>query len=273
MLYNSRNDNMVTTGKTEKYINEKLAEKGALLFSLLDPIDYRSPKEVVAVAKAVTKGGADVLLLGGSSGVQGEMLDGVTKEIKDAIDGIPLVLFPGNVATITKYADAIYFQSLLNSRNPYWHAQVQMLGAPVIKAAGIEPLPVGYILIEPGGTAGWVGDANLVPREKPRIAAGLALAGEYLGNRLIVTDVGSNPKLQGFGPVPTEMVREVKKAISVPYIVAGGISATKDVHEILGSGADIVQIGTAIENKDNVKNIVSSLSEAVKEEGAKKLRK
>lgn len=266
---------MVTTGKTEKYINEKLAEKGALLFSLLDPIDYRSPKEVVAVAKAVTKGGADVLLLGGSSGVQGEMLDGVTKEIKDAIDGIPLVLFPGNVATITKYADAIYFQSLLNSRNPYWHAQVQMLGAPVIKAAGIEPLPVGYILIEPGGTAGWVGDANLVPQTKPKIAAALALTGQYLGNRFIVTDTGSNPRLQGMGPIPAAMIKEVRKAIDVPYIVGGGVKSEKELRIAYQAGADAVQIGTAFEDSGNAEQAYKKallFSRVAKEEGARKLK-
>ncbi len=263
----------IKPGKVEKYINEKLEDKGALLFMVIDPLDYKNKDDAVKAGIGCASGGADVILVGGSVGVQGELLDYVAKEIKSGISDIPLVLFPGNIATISSHADAIYFMSMLNARNPYWIVQAQMLSAPTIRQLGVEPLPVGYIVVKPGGTVGWVGDANLVPREKPRIAAGLALAGEYLGNRLIVTDVGSNPKLQGFGPVPTEMVREVKKAISVPYIVAGGISATKDVHEILGSGADIVQIGTAIENKDNVKNIVSSLSEAVKEEGAKKLRK
>ncbi len=265
---------MISIGKTEKYINEQLGAKGALLFSLIDPVDYRSDKEVVATAKAVTKGGTDVLLLGGSSGVQGTMLDDVTREIKEEID-IPLVLFPGNVATITKYADAIYFQSLLNSRNPYWHAQVQMLGAPLIRAAKIEPLPVGYILIAPGGTAGWVGDANVVPQSKPKIAAALALTGQYLGNRFIVTDTGSNPRLQDHGPIPPEMIREVRRAIDVPYIVGGGVISEKELRLAYQSGADAVQIGTAFENSRGAElayKKAKMFSRVAREEGAKKLK-
>ncbi len=265
----------IKKGKVEKYIDETLESKGAMLFSLIDPIDYKSWKDIVNTAKAVDKGGADVLLIGGSSGVQGSMLDEVTKAIKESIS-IPIVLFPGNVATITKYADAIYFQSLLNSRNPYWHAQVQMLGAPIIKMAGIEPLPVGYILISPGGTAGWVGDANLVPQEKPKLAAALALTGQYLGNRLIVTDTGSNPRLQGCGPIPSEMIKAVKSTIDVPYIVGGGILSTKELATVYKSGADIVQIGTAFEQGASSASVVrkaSMFARVTKEEGLKKLKK
>jgi phosphoglycerol geranylgeranyltransferase len=257
--------------KVEKYINETIESKGAMLFSLMDPVDYRNDRDAIETAKAVTKGGSDILLLGGSSGVQGTMLDEVTRQIKEAID-VPLVLFPGNVATITKYADAIYFQTLLNSRNPYWHTQVQMLGAPLIRQLKIEPLPVGYILVSPGGTAGWVGDANLVPREKPRIAAALALTGQYLGSRLIITDTGSNPRLQGGGPIPAEMVRAVKQAIDVPYIVGGGIISEKELRTAYRSGADAVQIGTAFESGSSSSAYKKALlfSRITKEEGAKK---
>ena len=257
--------------KVEKYIKETIESKGAMLFSLMDPVDYKNERDAVETAKAVTKGGSDVLLLGGSSGVQGTMLDEVTKQIKEAID-VPLVLFPGNVATITRYADAIYFQTLLNSRNPYWHTQVQMLGAPLIREFGIEPLPVGYILIAPGGTAGWVGDANLVPKEKPRIAAALALTGQYLGSRFIVTDTGSNPRLQGGGPISPEMIRAVRQAIDVPYIVGGGVLSEAELRTAYRSGADAVQIGTAFENGSSSSAYKKALlfSKVAKEEGAKK---
>lgn len=264
----------IKIGKVEKYIGETLATKGAMLFSLIDPVDYKSAKDVVSTAKAVDNGGADILLIGGSSGVQGSMLDDLTKEIKEAID-IPIVLFPGNIATISKSADAIYFQSLLNSRNPYWHSQVQMLAAPLIKNFEIEPLPVGYILVAPGGTAGWVGDANLVPREKPKIAAALALTGQYLGNRLIVTDTGSNPRLQGSGPISPEMIKAVKSAIDVPYIVGGGVISEKELRLAYRSGADVVQIGTAFEDHGTISNVLKKaklFSRATKEEGHKKVK-
>ncbi len=262
------------SGKVEIYINEQLESKGALLFSLIDPVDYRDEKSAVKTAKDSVRGGADVVLIGGSVGVQGSMLDSVAKSIKEEID-VPLVLFPNNNSTITTYADAIYFISLLNSRNPYFHTQAQLLAAPVLRAANIEPLPMGYILISPGGTAAWISDANLVPREKPTIAALLALTGEYFGFRFILTDTGSSPQSQGEGPIPPEMIRAVKSMISVPYIVAGGIRTVKDLRAAYSSGADIVQVGTAFQSGrgDATYRAASSLSKVAKEEGLKKIKK
>lgn len=256
-------------GKIELYINEMIETKGAMLFSLIDPVDFSSEEHAVKTAKELARGGADLMLLGGSTGAQGELLDDVAKSIKESID-VPLVLFPGNIATITMYSDAIYFMSLLNARNPYWITQAQMLSAPVIRKYKIEPLPVGYIIVHPGGTVGWVGDANFVPREKPKIAAALAMAGEYLGNRFIITDTGSNPRLQGFGPVPNEMIRAVRSVTSVPYIVAGGIMTTDELKDVYANGGDVAQVGTAFEDPLKAFKNISSFAKVTKEEGLKK---
>ncbi len=258
-------------GKTEKYIYDTLENKGAMLFMLIDPVDYRTDKAAIDAALQSVNSGADLMLVGGSIGAQGELLDHVVRSIKDKSD-VPVVLFPGNIATITKYADAIYFMSLLNARNPYWITQAQVLSAPIIKQFKIEALPVGYIVVAPGGTVGWVGDVNMVPREKPKIAAALAMAGESLGNRFIITDVGSNPQSQGCGPVPVEMIKEVSSMIDVPYIVAGGIRTLDDMKKSYNAGADILQIGTAIENSESVAKTVSSFAKVVKEEGKRHLK-
>jgi phosphoglycerol geranylgeranyltransferase len=261
-------------GKTERYIHDVLESKGAMFFMDLDPVDYKTPDEAVKVGVASAENGADIILIGGSTGAQGDLLDYVTKNIKDKIGGsVPIVLFPGNIATLTKHADAVYFMSLLNARNPYWLIQAHMLSAGIVKGMGIEALPTGYIVVAPGGTVGWVADANLVPREKPKIAASLALAGEYLGQRLIVTDAGANPQLMGYGHVPLEMIRMVRSAISVPYVVGGGIRTEQELRNVISAGADAVQIGTALEKTDGAKNLVKAFAKAVKEEGAKKLKK
>ncbi|MDE1856847.1 MAG: geranylgeranylglyceryl/heptaprenylglyceryl phosphate synthase [Candidatus Micrarchaeota archaeon] len=258
-------------GKVELYIHEVLESKGSMLFSLIDPLDYDSLDVAVKTAKATSDGGADIVLIGGSTGAQGEILDEASKRIKEAID-VPLILFPGNIGTITRHTDAIYFMSLMNARNPYWMTQAQALSAPIVQAYSVEPLPIGYIVVYPGGTAGWIGDANFVPREKPKIAASLALAGEYLGNRFILTDTGSNPKLQNSGPIPKEMIAAVKKSISIPYIVGGGITDTADLRAAYAAGADIVQIGTAFETPAMAGKRAQAFSRIAREEGAKKLK-
>ncbi len=260
-------------GKVELYIHEMLETKGAMLFSLIDPVDYETPEIAIKTAAASAEGGADIVLLGGSIGAQGEMLDHVAKSIRESID-VPLVTFPANNANLTKHVDAIYFMSLLNSRNPFFITQTQMLAAPLTKMFNVEPLSVGYILVAPGGTAGWVGDANLVPREKPKIAAALALTGQYLGYRMILTDTGSNPQVQNSGPIPKEMIQAVKSVIDVPYIVAGGVRTTQQLKEIYQSGGDIAQIGTAFEDHgETAFKKAAAFAKVAKEEGAKKLKK
>jgi len=119
-------------GKAEKYIADGIARRGGLLFALIDPVDYKTPQDAIFAGHEAADGGADIVLIGGSMGAQGELLDIVAKSIKEKVN-VPVVLFPGNISTVTKYADAVYFMSLLNSRNPYWISQAQMLAAPSVE--------------------------------------------------------------------------------------------------------------------------------------------
>jgi phosphoglycerol geranylgeranyltransferase len=254
-------------GKVEKYMLEKLQSEGAMLFALIDPLDHKDVESAARHAKEACEAGSDVLLIGGSIGVQGAMLDQLAKRVKENVN-VPVVLFPGNISTLTPYADAVYYMSLRNSRNPYWIAQAQTLAAHTVKKVGIEPLPVGYIVVEPGGTVGWVGDVNIVPRDKPQIAAALALGAQYAGCRFILTDTGSAPV---DGPVPTEIVSAVRASIDVPYIVAGGIRKPEQARAIVKAGADAIHVGTAIEQASDVKKMMGALVKAVKEEGKKRV--
>ena len=258
---------MAMRGKVERYIVEGILEKGGLIFGVIDPLDYESLDHAVENARCLNEGGIDLILIGGSIGVQGEPLDYVTKRIREVVD-VPIVLFPGNIGTITKYADALYFMSLLNSRNPYWITKAQMLSANLVKKFGLEPLPVGYIVVEPGGTVGFVGDVELIPRNRPKLASAYALAGRFMGFRIIVTDAGSNPKE---GHIPLEMVEEVAKSIDIPYVVAGGIRKPEEAEKIISVGADAVQIGTAFE-RDNAVEKVKAFVKAVREGAKKKSR-
>ncbi len=258
---------LMKPGKVESYITEKIASHGGIISVIIDPVDYPDTKKAVDTAVMANQAGADIIAVGGSIGAQGKLLDSVTKSVKEKVD-VPVVLFPGNIATITPFADAIYFMSLLNSRNTYWISQAQTLAAPLIRQLNIEPLPIGYIVIEPGGTVGWVGDANVVPRNKPQIAAALALAGQYNGNRIIFTDAGS----AAYAPVPIEIVSAVSHSIDVPYLVAGGIHEPKQAREIIASGADWIQIGTAAEKSGNPAKTIKSFVDAVRQAGKKKLQ-
>jgi len=250
-------------GKVEKYILDELGRKKGLLFALIDPLDYRSPSEAIKTAKNADEADADIILIGGSTGVQGEVLDSVAKAIKQEVSK-PVVLFPGNIGTLTKYADAVYFMSMLNSRNTYWISEAQMLAAPTVRHYNIEPLPVAYVVVDPGGTVGWVGDAKRIPRNKPKIAAAFGMAAECMGFRFFITDAGSNPEN---GHIPLDMVKAVKSSISIPYIAAGGIRTPEEAKNVMKAGADIIQVGTAFEREGSI-NKIKDMVKAVRE-GAK----
>lgn len=249
--------------KIKDYIDAELSKKGALFFALIDPLDYKNLEDAVKTAKTADEAGSDVILIGGSTGVQGQVLDEVTKAIKQVVSS-PVVLFPGNIGTVTRYADAVYFMSMLNSRNSYWISEAQMLAAPIVKNYGVEPLSVAYTVVEPGGTVGWVGDARLIPRNKPQLAAAYGLAAQYMGFDFFITDAGSNPQN---GHIPLDMVRAVSSSIDITYIVAGGIRKPEEAREIAKAGADIIQVGTFLE-KDGKKERITEMINALRD-GAK----
>jgi phosphoglycerol geranylgeranyltransferase len=250
-------------GKTLKYLHEKIEDDGALLFYLIDPADNTSEENAKKGIRAA-KLGADIILIGGSVGAQGEILDDTIKMIKEKTD-IPVILFPGNIATISKYADAIYFMNLLNSRDTYWLSTAQMCSAPVVARYGLEPIPTTYLVAEPGMAVGWVGDARLLPRNKPYIAQMCALAGQYLGSKLVVIDSGSGAP----EPLPETIISAVKKVLDVPLIIGGGIRTPEQAYKTIISGADCIQVGTVFE-KNNSDEFVKRFVETVKKAGKEK---
>ncbi len=218
--------------KVEAYFKDILKERKIHL-TLLDP-EEQTPEEALAISKAAVAGGSDGIMLGGST-TDATELDATAKILQENLD-VPIVLFPGNITGVSQYADAIFFMSLLNSTNPYWIIGAQALGAPVIKKMGIETIPMGYLVIEPGGTVGWVGDAKLIPRKKADLAAAYAMAAEYLGMRLFYLEAGSGADQH----VDPKMIGMVKKVTDVMLIVGGGIRTGEDAHAVVSAGVDIV---------------------------------
>ena len=245
---------MLKIGRVERYIHEKLKNE-KLHFVLLDPDDV-TPEEAARIAKMSEEIGVDAVMIGGSTGAEGDVLDAVVKAIKES-SNLPIILFPGSHGGISRYADAIFFMSLLNSRNPFFITGAQALGAFTVKRYNLEPIPMAYLIIEPGETVGWVGDAKPIPRHKPKIAAAYALAGQYLGMRLVYLEAGSGAEK----PVPPEMISLVKGVIDVPLIVGGGIRTAEQAKKAVEAGADIVVTGTAIEKAGSLEKARKKLEE------------
>ena len=244
-------------GAVEKYLLEKIKTDGSIHITLIDP-EKVSAQQASRIAENSENSGTAAIMIGGSTFASQAHLDDVVKKIKSAVK-IPTILFPNNITGISSYADAIWFMSLLNSVDPYFLMGAQILGAPLVKKYGLEPISMGYIIVGEGGTAGIVGKAISVPYSKPELAAAHALAGQYLGMRFIYLEGGSGAT----NPVPPEMIRVVKHLLEIPLIVGGGIRTKEQAIAAVSAGADIIVTGNVTETSD-AKQRISEIIEAVK---------
>ena len=245
-------------GRVELLLAEA-AGRGAGHLTLIDP-DTQSPSQAAAMARAATEGGTDAIMVGGSVGAAGVLLHDTVARIKEQTD-LPVILFPSSVAGLCENADAVFFMSLLNSRSPSYLIENQALGAPLVLRYGLEPMPMAYIIIEPGGTVGYVGDARLIPRKKPELAAAYALAAKFMGMRLVYLEAGSGAD----APVPAAMVSLVKRILGeVLLIVGGGIRNGAAAAELAAAGADLIVTGTAVERSQDVLDFVSQITSAIR---------
>jgi phosphoglycerol geranylgeranyltransferase len=249
--------------KVESRLNEKINEKGCIHIALVDP-DKCDPITAARISSIACKEGTSAFMVGGSTSMGGEVVDSLIKGLKSSSD-IPVILFPGSVFGVSKYADAVWFMSVLNSTNPYYITGAQAIGSRIVRAYKLEAIPLGYIIISPGGTAGFVSQANVVPYDKPEVAAIYALAAQYMGMRFVYLERGSGVD----APISPSMVKTVKKvADEVKLVVGGGIRTKEQAKEKAKAGADIIVTGTVLEEKESdssLKEIIGGIEEGVHE--------
>src|SRR5437879_10474183 len=129
-------------------------------------------------------------MVGGSTVRSVNQLDETVKKIKE-LTNLPVILFPNGPAGVSRFADAIFFMSLLNSSTPRFLIRAQAKGAPSVKRFKLEPIPLGYLVVGDSKTAvSSVGRATRIPYSKPELAAAYALADQYLGMRFVYLEAG-----------------------------------------------------------------------------------
>jgi phosphoglycerol geranylgeranyltransferase len=247
--------------KVEAHLNAKISERGCIHLALVDP-DKCDPTFAKHVSQEASNLGSTALMVGGSTSVGGDYLDSVIKGLKSGSD-LPVILFPGNLFGVSKYADAVWFMSVLNSTNPFYITGAQAVGSRMVRAFDLEALPMGYIIVSPGGTAGFISQANEIPFDKPEAALIYALAAQYLGMRFVYLERGSGVE----APISQAMVRMTKKALSeAKLIVGGGIRRREQAREVAQAGADIIVTGTVLEEKGmgmTLSEILAGIEEGV----------
>ena len=241
---------------------------------VIDPAD-QTPDIAANRALAAAHAGSSMILVGGSSDTDMENVHGTIVAIKEALElatwaasqdsdmddsvQIPVVLFPQGAAALSPAADGITFMVLMNSMDQRFLIGEQVKGAPFVKKAGIEPVPMGYLICEPGGKAGEVGKADLIaPQQTERVEA-YAMAAQFLGFKLLYLEAGSGVET----PVNPELIKAARESCDLPIIVGGGIRDPQTARDASEAGADWIITGNITEEYDDASELQAVLSDLI----------
>lgn len=222
-------------------ILESQRSQQKLLAILIDPEKFH-PKHISTFLPQIPSETTHIFV-GGSTVPNGET-EKVVQCLKKET-ALPVFLFPGDYAQISDKADAILFLNLISGRNPEYLIEQQVKSIPKILQTKLEIISTGYILIQGGNHSSVARITNTKPLEQDDVQkiVHTALAGEYMGAKIIYLEAGSGAKF----PVKPEIISQVKKHISIPLIVGGGIRSLEQKKSAFDAGADMVVMGTVYE--------------------------
>ncbi|MUU78576.1 geranylgeranylglyceryl/heptaprenylglyceryl phosphate synthase [Winogradskyella endarachnes] len=226
-------------------ISASIAKNEKLLAVLIDP-DKMKLSNVSSFISKVNQSIATHIFVGGS-----EVNEGLTEALVIEIKKhtlLPVVLFPGDVTQITNKADGILFLSLISGRNPEYLIGKHVEAVSKLKDSDLEVISTGYILIENGKQTAVERVSQTKPLERDKIQhiADTAKAGELLGMKLMYLEAGSGAT----HAIEPKIISAVKKQLSIPLIVGGGIRTKTEIELAYKAGADVIVIGTAFEKDE-----------------------
>ncbi|HHQ45220.1 MAG TPA: geranylgeranylglyceryl/heptaprenylglyceryl phosphate synthase [Candidatus Altiarchaeales archaeon] len=236
----------------EKWIQQK----GTLHFTLIDP-DKQTPAASGELAGKAEILGSTAIMVGGST-AGAEITDECVNAIKDSCS-IPVILFPNAAGGVSPAADFLFFMMLMNSKDPRFLTGEQMNAAPHLEKFGVEPIPMGYIVVstskEPT-TVEKVGKVDRIAPDDVEKAVAYALTAKYFGMACVYLEAGSGAEK----PIPVEMIKAVKEKIRIPLIVGGGIRDVESAKKVADAGADVIVTGTIAEkNPEMLAKIIKAL--------------
>lgn len=214
-----------------------------LLAVLVDPEKIQI-ETIFHFMKSVHESLITHVFVGGSTDAK-HLTEKVVAEIKKT-SRLPVVIFPGNACQISDKADGILFLSLISGRNPTYLIDQQVQAALAVRAANLEVIPTGYVLVDGGKktTVERISETKPICQTDSELILKTALAGEFSGKKMIYLEAGSGATT----PVSKAVIRLVKDALKIPLIVGGGIKSKDQLDEAYEAGADLVVIGTAFES-------------------------
>ena len=260
-------------GPTLRHVAD--TSNGARHAILIDPAD-QTPEMAAKRCVAAVSAGSRMVLVGGSTGTDMMNVHNTVVAIKEALElitwassqdsdldeeswRVPIVLFPAGAAALSPAADGITFMMLMNSTKTRFLIEEQLSGAPFIREAGVETLPMGYVVCSPGGRVGEVGEANLLKAGQNDRAAAYAMTAQSYGFELLYLEAGSGAHT----PVDSELIRTARASCNLTLIVGGGIRDGETARRAVEAGADWIITGNLTESFDDADELQGVLTEFI----------
>lgn len=223
---------------------------------LIDPDKVHDESRMKAMAELLRHTDVTAVFIGGSLLTQDHFHQCVKLAKKYFIQ--PLVLFPGSPDQISDQADAILLLSLISGRNADLLIGHHVHAAPRLAKSSLEIISTGYMLVDCGNhtTATYISQSFPLPYNKPEIAAITAMAGEMIGMKCMYLDGGSGAQM----PISPQMISAVRNSVATPIIVGGGIRSEDQAREAFDAGADLIVVGTAIEENPEALFAIAGVS-------------
>ena len=225
------------------YLNRRKTDNGFCLLALIDP-DKKNDSRLDVILSTINNSSFDAILVGGSR-IEDDLLEERISYIKSHTK-LPLISFPGSSNQISEQINCMLYLNLISGRNPKYLIDEQVRGANKIDKLKIETIPTAYILLDGGNTTSVLDISNTKPLlmdDKENILSH-ALAGQFMGNKLIYFDCGSGSD----NTITLDLLDYISHNVNIPIIVGGGIKSYKQAHDFYKRGASFVVIGNALEN-------------------------
>ncbi len=218
------------------------------LIILVDPDKYNP-----GLIKLANSCKVACIFVGGST-LKDNSFEKTIRSIK-SITRIPVIIFPGDETQVSKYADSMLILSLLSGRNAEYLIGKHVKAAAKIRASKLQTIPTGYILVDGAKASTTQKITKTKPLTSKKEIIETAIAGELLGKQLIYLEAGSGAKKT----LQSSLIKDVKKNISIPLIVGGGIDSVPKAKNILLSGPDYMVIGNALEKSPDLLTALNKL--------------
>lgn len=238
-----------------------LLKKGSFPIGLLiDPEKTWKTSDLERIIVSSESAKINCILIGGSTASSIRTHE-VVNQLK-RLTQIPILLFPGDASQFTDSADALLLLNLISGRNPNYLIDQHILKAREILQSNIEVISTSYILLNGGNETSVtrLTQTEPIPLDKTEFILDTCIAGKLIGHQAIYLEMGSG----AIDSIPPQIVELVKKTVNSPIIVGGGIRSKKQMQELRKAGADMLVIGTKIEQDatffDEIQSFISEYS-------------